>query len=104
MVYFAANARALAESLRIGLTENIFFSERLIKQIADKMVSDGYLAAGYEYVIVDDCYFAKNRDEKGNLQVDPERFPSGLKKLADYVSNLDLSEQYPYSGWLDHVI
>lgn len=50
------------------------------------MVEDGYLEAGYEYVIIDDCWLAKTRDENGRLQADPDRFPSGIKNLSDYVS------------------
>lgn len=54
--------------------------------MADVMVRDGYLAAGYEYVIIDDCWLAKERDATGRLQPDPDRFPNGIKALADYVS------------------
>lgn len=53
--------------------------------MADKMVSDGYLKAGYEYIIVDDCWSAMERDEEDRLVADPIRFPSGMKALADYV-------------------
>ena len=63
------------------------FSERLFKAMADRMVSDGFLAAGYEYVIIDDCWLARDRDAEGRLQPDPVRFPSGIKALADYVSS-----------------
>ena len=51
------------------------------------MVSDGYLEAGYEYVVIDDCWLAKDRDSDGKLQPDPKRFPSGLKSLGDYVAD-----------------
>ena len=54
--------------------------------MADKMVSDGYKDAGYEYIIIDDCWPAKNRTPDGKLQGDPTRFPHGMKALADYVS------------------
>lgn len=54
--------------------------------MADLMVSDGYLDAGYEYIIIDDCWASKKRDENNRLQPDPDRFPSGIKALADYVS------------------
>ena len=54
-------------------------------EMADIMASEGYLEAGYEYVIMDDCWAAKDRDENEKLQPDPERFPSGIKALADYV-------------------
>ena len=53
--------------------------------MADVMVSDGYLEAGYEYVVIDDCWLAKDRDSDGKLQPDPKRFPSGLKSFGDYV-------------------
>ena len=52
------------------------------------MVSEGYAAVGYEYVIIDDCWLAHERDSKGRLQPDPDRFPNGIKALADYVSEL----------------
>ena len=62
------------------------FSEKLIKQMADLMVSEGFKDAGYEYVNIDDCWPAKERDANGKLVADPVRFPSGMKALADYVS------------------
>ena len=49
------------------------------------MVKKGFLDAGYEYVIIDDCWLSHDRDSNGKLQPDPERFPSGIKALADYV-------------------
>jgi alpha-galactosidase len=41
--------------------------------------------AGYEYVVIDDCWQAETRDSEGNLQADPVRFPSGIENLAQYV-------------------
>ena len=49
------------------------------------MVRGGFREAGYEYVIIDDCWLAKERDADGRLQPDPKRFPSGVRALADYV-------------------
>jgi len=61
-------------------------SEKLFMQMADRFVSDGYKDAGYEYVNIDDCWLAKERDPKTKrLVADPERFPSGMKALADYM-------------------
>ncbi|WBB77019.1 cellulose binding domain-containing protein [Micromonospora sp. WMMD1128] len=60
-------------------------SESLIRQMADAMVSSGMRDAGYEYVVVDDCWMNPNRDSAGNLQGDPGRFPSGMKALGDYI-------------------
>lgn len=59
-------------------------SEQLIKEMADAMIATGMKDAGYEYLVIDDCWQV-GRDEEGNIQVDPKRFPNGMKALADYV-------------------
>lgn len=65
-------------------------SERLFRQMADLVVSDGYQAAGYSYINVDDCWLSHARDHRGRLQADPQRFPSGMKALAEYVHSKGL--------------
>jgi alpha-galactosidase len=60
-------------------------NEELIRETADAMVSSGMKAAGYEYVNIDDCWMAPERDPEGRLQADPVRFPGGIKAVADYV-------------------
>jgi len=60
-------------------------NETLIKQTADALVSNGMRDLGYEYVVVDDCWFDPNRDSAGNLQANLSRFPSGMKALGDYL-------------------
>ena len=65
-------------------------NDSLIRQIADTMVEKGYLEAGYEYLIIDDCWSLKERDAAGNLVPDPEKFPNGMKSLADYVHSKGL--------------
>lgn len=65
-------------------------NDSLIRQIADTMVEKGYLEAGYEYLIIDDCWSLKERDDTGNLVPDPEKFPNGMKSLADYVHSKGL--------------
>jgi hypothetical protein len=59
-------------------------SQDLIHQVADAMVASGMKDAGYQYVIIDDCWQV-DRDGNGNIVPDPRRFPSGMKALADYV-------------------
>ena len=59
-------------------------SEKLIKEMADAMVSSGMRDAGYVYLVIDDCWQI-DRDSQGNILADPQRFPSGMKALADYV-------------------
>ncbi len=64
-------------------------SEKLIKEIADAMIETGLKDAGYQYVVIDDCWQI-DRDEQGNIIADPDRFPSGMKVLADYIHNKGL--------------
>ena len=59
-------------------------SEDLIRQAADAMVTTGMKDAGYQYVVIDDCWQVE-RDGSGNIVADAKRFPSGMKALADYV-------------------
>ena len=59
-------------------------NESLIRETADAMASNGMKAAGYQYVNIDDCWHG-TRDSLGFIRPDPDRFPSGMKALADYV-------------------
>ncbi|XP_022098912.1 alpha-N-acetylgalactosaminidase-like isoform X2 [Acanthaster planci] len=59
-------------------------------EMADRMAADGYKDAGYEYVNLDDCWSARQRDSQGRLQGDPDRFPSGMKALSDYIHSQGL--------------
>jgi len=59
-------------------------SEPLIKSMADAIVGSGMRDAGYQYVIIDDCWQV-SRDAQGNIVADAKRFPSGIKALADYI-------------------
>lgn len=58
--------------------------EIMIRQIADAMAATGMKNAGYQFVVIDDCWQGK-RDSLGFIHPDPLRFPSGIKALADYV-------------------
>eukprot|EP00744_Colponema_vietnamica_P004094 GILI01006168.1.p2 GENE.GILI01006168.1~~GILI01006168.1.p2 ORF type:complete len:445 (-),score=145.39 GILI01006168.1:92-1228(-) len=49
------------------------------------MVSSGLRDKGYEYINIDDCWQAPERDSHGRLQADPIRFPRGIKHVAEYV-------------------
>jgi alpha-galactosidase len=73
--------------------------ERLVRETAAAMVASGMREAGYEYVNIDDCWHGE-RDELGFIRPDPERFPSGLKALADHVHALGLKlGLYSDAGW-----
>src|SRR5678815_5564469 len=60
-------------------------SEQLVKDIADVIISSGMKDAGYQYIVLDDGWMAKERDSNGNLVPDPGKFPNGMKVLIDYV-------------------
>ncbi|MDV6330160.1 glycoside hydrolase family 27 protein [Asticcacaulis sp. 201] len=63
--------------------------EGKIRAVADAMAASGMKEAGYQYVVIDDCW-QKDRAADGTIQADPERFPSGIKALADYIHSKGL--------------
>ncbi len=74
-------------------------SEQMIRETADAMVASGMKQAGYRYVNIDDCWHGE-RDERGFIQPNKERFPSGMKALADYVHAKGLALGiYSDAGW-----
>ncbi|KAK6015164.1 alpha-galactosidase [Ostertagia ostertagi] len=88
-------------------------NENIITDMADRMVTDGFLAAGYNRVHIDDCWMEKERDKAGRLVADHQRFPSGIKKLSKYMHDkglqLGIYEDYGtetcegYPGSLNHL-
>jgi alpha-galactosidase len=64
--------------------------EKKIKAIADAMVSSGMREAGYTYLVLDDAWMASERDKDGRLVADPEKFPSGMKAIGDYIHSKGL--------------
>ena len=64
-------------------------NEQIVRDTADSMVSSGMRDAGYQYVVIDDCWQGP-RDSSGFITADPQRFPSGIKALADYVHSRGL--------------
>src|SRR5258706_3101733 len=64
-------------------------SDKLIREMADAIVSAGMKDAGYRFGKLADCWQV-SRAADGSIVVDPERFPNGMKPLADYVHSKDL--------------
>ncbi|MBB4688655.1 NPCBM/NEW2 domain-containing protein [Amycolatopsis jiangsuensis] len=60
-------------------------NEDLIRETADALVASGLKDAGYQYVNIDDCWAEQNRNADGTFEPNHERFPHGIKALADYV-------------------
>ena len=65
-------------------------NEKLIFEMADLMASQGYREAGYEYLVIDDCWSLRERGKDGRIVPDPEKFPNGMKAVADYVHSKGL--------------
>jgi alpha-galactosidase len=59
--------------------------ERAIKQIATVLKSSGLADKGYRYVNIDDCWQVAREAGTGTIVPDPARFPSGLKRIADWL-------------------
>ena len=64
-------------------------NEKIVRATADAMVRSGMRDAGYQYVVIDDCWQGP-RDANGIITADTQRFPSGIKALADYVHSRGL--------------
>ena len=64
-------------------------NEQTVRDTADAIVSSGMRDAGYQYVVIDDCWHGP-RDANGFITADPRKFPSGIKSLADYVHSRGL--------------
>ncbi|MBN2736137.1 MAG: alpha-galactosidase [Spirochaetales bacterium] len=99
LVFFTSQVFALDNGLAktppMGWNSwNVFhgeIDEAKIRQIADAMVSTGMRDAGYIYLNLDDNWMANPaRDSSGNLRAHPQRFPSGIKALSDYVHDRGL--------------
>jgi len=86
---FAQKFDGLAQTPPMGWnTWNTFatnINEKLIHDMADAIIESGMQDAGYEYIVLDDCWSAMDRDANGNLVAHPQRFPRGMKALGDYL-------------------
>jgi hypothetical protein len=68
-------------------TWNVFHcnvTEANVRETMDAMVARGLTNAGYEYVILDDCWQSGRDATTKRLVANPTTFPSGIKALADY--------------------
>jgi alpha-galactosidase len=64
-------------------------NEKVIREVADAMAASGMQQAGYQYIVIDDCW-QTGRDSAGNIITDPVKFPNGIKALADYIHSKGL--------------
>lgn len=91
---YAQKFEKLAQTPPMGWNSWNYFecervNEQVIMDMADAMVLTGMKKAGYEYIVIDDCWQV-DRDKAGKIIVDSIKFPSGIKHLADYVHSKGL--------------
>jgi alpha-galactosidase len=101
---YAQKFEGLAQTPPMGWNSwNTFaveINEQLVKDIADLFVTLGLKDVGYEYIVIDDGWMAMERDASGNLVPHPEKFPNGIKAVADYVHSKGLKFGiYNCAGW-----
>lgn len=93
LVTHAQKTEHLAQTPPMGWNSWNKFScnvnEQLIREMANAMVNSGMKDAGYEYIVIDDCWHGE-RDSLGFIHPHPEHFPSGMKALIDYIHSKGL--------------
>ena len=89
-----ANGKPLAATPPMGWNDwahyQCDFTAQTILTNAKQLVKSGLAAHGYNTVTIDDCWMQKDRDAQGNLQVDPQRFPEGMKPIAQAIHAMGL--------------
>lgn len=97
-IFGAANAqvrRELAKTPPMGWNSWNFFgkqdiNEKIVLEVIDAMVSTGLRDAGYNYVVIDGGWRDVKLAPDGGLLAHPEKFPNGIKPLADYAHSKGL--------------
>ncbi len=92
---FSQNKKNLAPSPPMGWNSWNWFgkkeiNEQSMKECMDAIVDQGLLEAGYEYFIIDGGWRDTKLGPNGELLANPEKFPNGMKALADYAHSRGL--------------
>ena len=86
--YMVKNTPAMGWNSWNTFGENI--NEEVVLKTAETLIKSGLKDAGYEYVVIDDCWSLRERDKNGKLVADPEKFPHGIKWLSDKIHAMGL--------------
>jgi len=86
---FAQKWEGLALTPPMGWNSwNTFYNhidEKVVRETAEAMIANGMRDAGYTYIVIDDTWSLRERGADGNIVPDPQKFPSGLKALGDFL-------------------
>lgn len=108
-VEFEINGTTYKEGIKLHVSDNLHqptphmgwqswnvletkIDEASIKAVADALVNNGYAAAGYKWLGIDDCWQKTDgsRDSNGVPVVNSSKFPTGLKTVTDYIHSKGL--------------
>lgn len=88
LTFAKAEESNLAKTPPMGFMSWNFFGDNInendLKTMADAMLANGLVELGYNYIFIDDGWQG-GRDSKNNIIADPQKFPSGMKSLAEYL-------------------
>jgi alpha-galactosidase len=89
-----ANSSKLADTPPMGWSAwahyQCGYTAQTVLSNARALVRTGLAARGYTMVMTTECWMQKKRDAEGNLQADPQRFPQGIKPVAQSIHELGL--------------
>jgi alpha-galactosidase len=90
----AGNGPSLAETPPMGWSAwahyQCGYTAQTVLSNARALVRTGLASRGYTMVMTTECWMQKTRDKDGNLQADPERFPDGIRPVAQAIHALGL--------------
>ena len=75
----------------LGWSSRGAVNETVVRAQADAMVARGLVRAGYRYLLVADMWAEPERGADGRLVPSRARFPSGMRALAGYLGERNLS-------------
>ena len=76
------------------------YNQSIVLSQANIMVQQGLVAAGYNSMLLDDCYALFNRSANGSLVADPAKYPYGMKNLTATLKQMGISSSaYQSSGY-----
>ena len=65
-------------------------NEQIVREVIDAFVEEGLKDAGYEYIVIDGGWRDTKLGANHELLPHPEKFPNGIKVLADYAHSKGL--------------
>lgn len=66
------------------------YNSTLVLEQAQAMEKLGLVKAGYDMIILDDCYALKERNKQGEMVADPAKFPNGMPYFSGQVSEFGI--------------